>query len=145
DIRRGQPMEARVVLENYTKPDPKANPTGEVKGRLRVTRRYSNQDEPLGDGDMAVTLRPGKNVFTFQHTIDVPAGYTYRADFVPDDPGADVMLQNNTASTFTHVRGKGRVLMIEDWEHATEFDGLALRLGEKNIEVERMPSDRLFT
>src|SRR5439155_10987179 len=123
DIRRRQPIEARVVIENYTKPDPKTNPTGEVKGRLRVTRRYSNQDEPLAaspdspSGDMEVTLKPGKNVFTFQHTIDVPAGYTYRADFVPDDPGADVMLQNNTASTFTHVRGKGRVLLIEDWEN----------------------------
>src|SRR3954451_1060038 len=53
DIRRGQPMQARVVLENYTKPS-QNNPTGEVKGRLRVTRRYSSQDEPLGDGDMAV-------------------------------------------------------------------------------------------
>ncbi len=151
DIRRGQPIEARVVIENYTKPDPKTNPTGEVKGRLRVTRRYGNQDEPLAaspdspGGDMEVTLKPGKNVFTFQHTIDVPAGYTYRADFVPDDSGADVMLQNNTASTFTHVRGKGRVLLIEDWESPTEFDSLIQRLGEKNIEVEKMPSDRLFT
>ena len=137
DIRRGQPLEARVVLENYAK--------GEVKGRLRVTRRYSNQDEPLGDGDIPVTLKPGKNVFTFQHTIDVPAGYTYRADFVPDDAAADVQLQNNSASTFTHVRGKGRVLLIEDWESPREFDTLVQRLGEKNIEVEVMPSDRLFT
>ena len=144
DIRRGQPIEARVVLENYTKPSSQ-NPSGEVSGRLRVTRRYSNQDEPLGDGDMRVTLKPGKNVFTFQHTIEVPAGYTYRADFVPDDAAADVQLQNNTASTFTHVRGKGRVLLIEDWENPREFETLIQRLGEKNIEVEVMASDRLFT
>jgi von Willebrand factor type A domain len=142
DIRRGQPIEARVVLENYTKPSPE-NPTGEQKGRLRVTRRYSNQDEPLGDE--AVTLKPGKTTFSFQHTIDVPAGYTYRADFVPDDPKSDVMLQNNSATNFTHVRGKGRVLLIEDWENPREFDFLVQRLGEKNIEVEVMPSDRLFT
>jgi hypothetical protein len=107
-----------------------------------VTRRYGNQDEPLGDGDQAVRLKPGKNVFSFQHTIDVPAGYTYRADFVPDDAAADVMLQNNSATAFTHVRGKGRVLLIEDWENAREFDFLVQRLGEKNIEVEVMPSDR---
>jgi uncharacterized membrane protein len=142
DIRRGQPIEARVVLENYTKPS-KENPTGEVKGRLRVTRRYGNQDEPLGDEE--VTLKPGKTPFSFEHKIDVPAGYTYRADFVPDDPKADLMLQNNSASTFTHVRGKGRVLLIEDWESRGEFDTLIQRLGEKNIEVELMPSDRLFT
>lgn len=144
DIRRGQPLEARVVVENYTQPS-SANPTGEVKGRLRVTRRYGNQDEPLGDGDQAVTLKPGKNVFSFQHTIDVPAGYTYRADFVPDDAAADVMAQNNSATAFTHVRGKGRVLLIEDWEHPQEFETLVQRLGERNIEVEVMPSDRLFT
>lgn len=143
DIRRGQPIEARVVLENYSK--------DEVTGRLRVTRRYGNQDEPLSatpdsaGGDMPITLKPGKNVFTFQHTIEVPAGYTYRADFVPDNPGADVVLQNNSASTFTHVRGKGRVLLIEDWESPREFESLIQRLGEKNIEVEVMPSDRLFT
>ena len=77
----------------------------------------------MADGDMPVTLKPGKNVFTFQHTIDVPAGYTYRADFVPDDPEPTSMLQNNTASTFTHVRGKGRVLLIEDWENPRRVRG----------------------
>lgn len=143
DIRRGQPLEARVVIENFS--------PAEVTGRLRVTRRYGNQDEPLSatpdsaGGDMPVTLKPGKNVYTFQHTIDVPAGYTYRADFVADDPKADVVIQNNTASTFTHVRGKGRVLLIEDWESPREFEALVQKLGEKNIEVEVMPSDRLFT
>jgi uncharacterized membrane protein/Mg-chelatase subunit ChlD len=144
DIRRGQPMEARVVIENYTQPS-KENPTGEVKGRLRVIRRFSNQDELLGDGEMPVTLRPGKNVFEFTHTIDVPAGYTYRADFIPDDPRADVQAQNNSATAFTHVRGKGRVLLIEDWENPGEFATLVQRLGNANIEVEVMPSDRLFT
>jgi uncharacterized membrane protein/Mg-chelatase subunit ChlD len=142
DIRRGQPIEARVVLENYTKPSSE-NPTGEVKGKLRVTRRVGSQDDLLGN--VEVTLKPGKNPFSFQHTIDRPAGYTYRADFVPDDPQADVVLQNNSASTFTHVRGKGRVLLIEDWENPREFDHLVSRLGENNIEVEVMPSDRLFT
>ena len=144
DIRRGQPMDARVVIHNYTQPS-KQNPTGEVKGRLRVIRKYGNQDELLGGEEQQVVLRPGKNVFTYEHTIDVPAGYTYRADFVPDDPGADVQQQNNTASAFTHVRGKGRVLLIEDWESPREFDFLIQRLGQMNIEVDVMPSDRLFT
>ena len=47
DIRRGQPMEARVVIHNYTQPT-QANPTGEVPGRLRVIRRYGGQEELLG-------------------------------------------------------------------------------------------------
>ena len=37
------------------------------------------------------------------------------------------------------------MLLIEDWENPREFDFLVQRLGEKNIEVEVMPSDRLFT
>jgi uncharacterized membrane protein len=144
DIRRGQPMEARVVIENYTQPS-RANPTGEVKGRLRVIRRFGSQDELLGGKEQVVVLKPGKKVFTFEHTIDVPAGYTYRADFVPDDPAADVQQQNNSASAFTHVRGKGRVLLIEDWESPREFEFLIQSLGKQNIEVDVLGSDRLFT
>ncbi|MCU0876203.1 MAG: VWA domain-containing protein [Pirellulaceae bacterium] len=144
DIRRGQPIQARVVIENYTQPT-QENPTGEVPGRLRVIRRFSNQDELLGGKEQQVTLKPGKNVFSFEHTIDVPAGYTYRAEFVPDDPGADVQQQNNAASAFTHVRGKGRVLLIEDWENPREFDFLIQSLGKQNIEVDVIGSDRLFT
>jgi uncharacterized membrane protein len=144
DIRRGQPMEARVVIHNYTAPT-KENPTGEVKGRLKMMRKYGNIEEMLGDEEQQVTLKPGKNVFTYEHMIEVPAGYTYKADFVPDDPAADVQLQNNSASAFTHVRGKGRVLLIEDWENPGEFEFLIQSLGKLNIEVQRMPSDQLFT
>lgn len=142
DIRRGTPIEARVVIENYARPSAD-NPTGEVRGRLRVLRRFNSQDQPLGEEE--VTLKPGKNTFSFQHTIDAPAGYTYRADFVPADSAQDVILQNNSATNFTHVRGKGRVLLIEDWENPGEFAFLVDRLGEQNIEVQVMPSDRLYT
>ena len=144
DIRRGQPMEARVVIHNYTQPT-QANPTGEVPGRLRVLRRYGGQEELLGGSEQQVILKPGKNVYSFEHTIDIPAGYTYQADFVPDDPAADVQQQNNSASAFTHVRGKGRVLLIEDWESPREFEFLIQSLGKQNIEVDVMSSDRLFT
>jgi hypothetical protein len=54
-------MEARVVIHNYTVPT-KENPTGEVPGRLKVTRRYGNVDELLGGSEQQVTLKPGKNV-----------------------------------------------------------------------------------
>lgn len=141
DIRRGQPIEARVVVQNYTQPN-KDNPKGEVKGKLRITRRYGQQEDLLGEED--VTLEPGKNVFNFQHTIETPAGYTYRADFVPEDGKQDTIAQNNTSTAFTHVRGKGRVLLIEDWESPGQFGFLVRELGKMNIEVDVMPSDRLF-
>ena len=142
DIRRGQPIDARVVVQNYTQPT-KNNPKGEVKGKLRITRKYGQQEDLLGEED--VTLEAGKNVYNFQHEIEVPAGYTYRADFVPDESAQDTITQNNTSTAFTHVRGKGRVLLIEDWENPREFDFLVSALGEMNIEVEVMPSDRLFS
>ena len=144
DIRRGQPVEARVVIENH-RPGGTSSDAGDVvTGRLRLTRRVGGREEPLGEGDLPVTLKPGKNVFSFTHTLDAPAAYTYRAEFVPDDPAADAIPQNNVATAFAHVRGKGRVLLIEDWENPGEFAFLQKRLGELNLEVEVMPSNRLF-
>lgn len=135
DIRRGQPLEARIVVQNYGEES--------VKGRLRLVQNYNGQDNLLQESE--VTLQPGKNVFSVQHTIDLPAGYTYTARFIPEAGAGDAMEQNNTATAFTHVRGKGRVLMIVDAENPREFDFLIERLGELNLEVDRMPSDNLFT
>lgn len=135
DIRRGQPLEARIVLHNYGESD--------VKGLLRIIQNFNGQDNLLQESD--VTLKPGKNVFSVQHTIDLPAGYTYTARFIPEKGSGDAMDQNNTATAFTHVRGKGRVLLIVDAENPREFDGLIQRLGELNMEVDPMPSDNLFT
>lgn len=135
DIRRGQPFEASVVVENFGQAD--------ARGLLRVTRTAGNTPEPLAEED--VVLKPGKNVFTFKNEIETPAGYTYRADFVPKDDKADVLVQNNTATAFTHVRGKGRILLIVDPEGRGQFEALKNSLGKMNLEVEEMPSDRLFT
>ncbi|WP_254513045.1 VWA domain-containing protein [Anatilimnocola floriformis] len=135
DIRRGQPLEARIVVQNYG--------TEVVSGSLRLVQNFNGLDNLLQES--RVTLQPGKNVFSVQHTIDHPAGYTYTAKFVPDASAGDAMEQNNTATAFTHVRGKGRVLMIVDAENPREFDPLILKLGELNMEVDRMPSDNLFT
>ena len=54
------------------------------------------------------------------------------------------MPQNNRATTFTHVRGKGQVLLIEDQDSRGEFDLLVERLRGQNLEVTVQPTDRLF-
>lgn len=150
DIRDGDTVDARVVIDNYTQPT-KENPTGEVNGKLRITRRSGQREDLLGEQE--VTLKPGKNVFNFQHKIDEPAAYTYRADFAPAEGGQDTQTQNNTSTAFVHVRGKGRILWIVDWEAPVEADGLpkeyveivsALRR-EHQLEIDVMPSDQLFT
>ena len=135
DIRRGQAIEARVVVNNYSDVP--------VSGMLKITRRVGQSDDLLDEQN--VTLKPGKNVFSIPHRIDQPAVYTYRADFTADDPTHDLMNQNNSATAFTHVRGKGRVLLIEDWQNKGEFDLLVERLRANNIEVTMQPSNELFT
>jgi uncharacterized membrane protein len=142
DIRRGQEFQTRVVLENFTKPTEK-NPSGEVKGKVRITRSVGGQQELLYEN--TETLKPGKNPIVFQDKIDNPAGYVYRADFTPEDGSQDLMQQNNSATAFTHVRGKARVLLIVDSDTPGEFDALALALGKKDIEVVKMLSNQLYS
>jgi uncharacterized membrane protein/Mg-chelatase subunit ChlD len=143
DIRRGQPIEARVVLDNLTVPTPEHD--GTVPGKLRLTRQMGQQQQLLNPDSQDVLLRPGKNVFSFSHTIDEVAAYRYQAVFVPDNPEDDLMPQNNQASAFTHVRGKGSVLVIEDAQNRGEVDHLVQRLRANNIEVSVQASDELFT
>ncbi|MEO8496602.1 MAG: glutamine amidotransferase, partial [Planctomycetota bacterium] len=71
--------------------------------------------------------------------------YTYQADFTPTRAEDDLMVQNNRATAFTHVRGKGRVLFIENFESPGEFNFLIDRLRNNNIEVDTMASNELYT
>ena len=144
DIRRGQPIEARVVIDNLT-PPAGDGAGGTVRGKLKLIRQSGRQEELLNPDSQDVELKPGKNVFSFQHKIDEVSVYTYKAVFAPNDPQDDRVPQNNQATAFTHVRGKGRVLLIEDADHKGGFDYLAGRLRANNIEVAQQSSDALFT
>ena len=141
DIRRGQPFDVRVVVNNMSQPT--ADNDGVVSGVLRLMRRQGNHVVPLADS--AVELAPGKEIFTFEHVIEASDFYEYEAMFVPDDATADVMTQNNQATAFTHVRGKGQVLVIENYEELGEFEFLIEQLQEADLEVTRMATDQLFT
>ena len=137
-VRRGQPFDMRIVVRNDAKPgDDRA-----VKGKLVVVRQAGQREETIAEEE--VTVAPGKQVFTIPQEIDQPDFYTYRASFVAADPGDDGMAQNNVASAFTHIRGKGQVLLIENTEHRGDFDYLADRLRSEEIEVTIVGSDQLF-
>lgn len=139
-LRRQQKFHARIVLNNYVEESAGGEP---VRGKVRVTRSSGGTETPVGE-DVAVELKPGKTVLTFEHEIDAPGIYTYKATFVPENPADDLMPQNNTATAFTHVKGKGRVLVIEDHAHAGEFDFLVSRLRAMNLEVDMMSTLNLF-
>ncbi len=91
-----------------------------------------------------VTLPPGKKVFTVRQQIDAPNFYTYEARFIPDRPEDDTMPQNNRATAFTQVQGKGQVLLIEDCEHKGEHDLLVERLRQQGLQVTVRSSDMAF-
>ncbi|MBN2022989.1 MAG: VWA domain-containing protein [Pirellulales bacterium] len=141
DVRRGQPFDVRVVVTNTTKPS--AGRTGEIPGRLILTKSVGDQTVVVSDE--TVSLAPGKQVFTIRQQIDEPAFYTWTARFVPDRPDDDGVPQNNRATEFVHIRGRGQVLLIEDQDNRGEFDLLVKRLRAQNMEVTVQSSDRLFS
>lgn len=141
DVRRNQPFELRVVLNNAT-----SGQTGTaeaVKGQIRIVRKAGEREVTLAEAP--VELEPGKRVFALPEEIDQADFYTYEARFVPDDAASDAIAQNNLATSFTHVLGKGQVLLIEDWESSGQFDHLAERLRDEGLELVVQPSNRLFT
>ena len=137
DIRIGQPSNINIVLQNYSE-------TLTIPGKVRITQ-HLGPNETLIVPETAVALPPGKTVLRFPHAIDAPAPYRFRATFTADNPADDHLSQNNTASAFTHVQGKGRILLIENFENPGEFDFLVQRLRENKIETDIMPSNQLFT
>jgi uncharacterized membrane protein/Mg-chelatase subunit ChlD len=140
DVRKGEPFDLRVVVNNTSQPA--EGESGVVGGRLRVSLRTG--DQPVELSNDHVDLPPGKSVFTVTQKISRPEIYTYEAIFVPDNPALDTMPQNNRATTFTHVRGSGQVLLIEDFDHRGQYQALVDRLREENLEVTVQPSNQLF-
>lgn len=138
DIRKGQPFEARVVVNNYSEQDaPKS-----VSGRIRIQQSVLGEESLLLE--QAIVLSPGKNVIPIQHQIDQPAAYVYEAEFVPDTERDDSIRKNNSATAYTYVRGSGRVLLIEDTNRVGDYDLLIQSLREANIEVVNQTTDQLF-
>jgi Mg-chelatase subunit ChlD len=137
-VRRGQPFDVRIVLANDAPPGAERP----IPGTLQVIRKAGDREETVAEE--AVTIRPGKEVLTIPETIDRADFYTYEVRFVPDDPAADGASQNNTASAFTHIRGKGNVLLIENFDSRGEFDPLVDRLRAQDMEVTVAATDQLF-
>ena len=141
NIRKGEPFDLRIVVNNTAQPT--AKDLGNVSGRLIVYERTS--DQPIVISEQHLTLAPGRHVFTVRREIQQPDFYTYEAQFVADRPEDDALRQNNRATTFAHVRGSGQVLLIEDHEHRGEHQVLVERLRESNLEVTVRASDESFS
>lgn len=84
---------------------------------------------PVGVKD--VQLTKGKNVLTFQQSIDKPGSYEFEAIL---ECGRDTRMQNNTALAYTMVKGKPKVLYVEGVPGQAKY--LANALKTTDIEVE---------
>ncbi len=139
DVRRGQPFDLRVVLNSNA---PKGSKP--VAGTLQVVRRSGDEERVIVESKME--LPPGKTVITpdVPEQIDAPDFYTYEARFRTDDATVDAQLRNNRAQTFTHVRGRGQVLLIKPEDDGGEFDFLVQKLKEENLAVHQQTPKTLF-
>jgi uncharacterized membrane protein len=139
DVNRGQPFELRVVVDNLTPPPAKGQPaTKPLTGKLVIKRKAEGNEVVLEE--KPITLPPGKSVYSLREEIDAAGFYTYDATFVPDDKRQDGLSQNNTATAFSQVRGKGQVLLIEYEEPENnvprgQYDFLVERLRKENLQV----------
>lgn len=100
NVDEGESFEVRTVVQAST-----AHPA-----RLHL---YENG---VLIGSQTVDLRPGRNVFVVKRRLPAPGYYTYRATI---ESPRDTLSANNTADSFTLVRGRGKVLYLEgDPQHA---------------------------
>ncbi len=140
ELRKGQEFEARIVVNNVASGGEEASP---VKGKLVLTPTSNNSNLPTLEKD--VSLKPGKNIIGFQHKIEQADVFTFEATFVPEEGEPDLIAQNNSATAFSHVRGKGRVLLVEDGYNEGEFQSLIQTLQTNAIEVDVISTRNLFS
>ncbi len=144
-VRQGQPFDLSVVLNN-THPRP-------VTGRLIFYQKTEDDWKPINQSadpnstepdPQRVTLQPGKNVKYIRQVLEQSNFYEYQVRFIPDDLADDAVPQNNLATTFAHVQGRGQVLLIEDQDQPGQHTFLVERLRRNKIEVVVRPSSTSF-
>lgn len=137
EVQANAPFEVRTVVNNVTPDDQPA------AGVLRVVRRTGVSETVVAEE--SVEVKPGRQVYSFRQELEDADFYTYDVQFIAADPESDALPQNNRATAFTHVRGKGRLLLIEDADRPGEFDYLVNRLRAAQIDVETVSSNNAFT
>jgi Mg-chelatase subunit ChlD len=134
DVRRGTPFTLSAVLNNAA--------DRPVVGKLVISRTQSGAKQSVAEEP--VTLEPGKRVFTIRQELAESGMATYDVRFFPHAPADDAHTENNLATGFSHVTGKGRVLLIEDAAQAGRFDAFVRLLRQNGIEVAITDTCRAF-
>lgn len=130
EIAKGVPFDLRVVVNNVSnKP---------VSGKLTVVQEASGVRQTIADDE--ITLQGGKQVLTIRQQSAESGFFTYEAAFYPNEKSNDQHVENNRATAFNRVLGKGRVLLVEDATKPGKFDHVIKRLEAEELEVVVRPS-----
>ena len=140
DVRKDQPFDLRVVVNRDVGSSGSQTP---VKAKLRISRSNGEREEMFSEQE--VILPPGKSVFTVNEKIEQADSYTYTAQVIPLDTSDDGTTRNNSSTAFTHVQGRGRVLLIQGAETPGSSDFLIDRLRKEGIEVTVRTGSAAFT
>ncbi len=116
EVKIGEPFELKLIASART----------DAHAEVRLLRNGEPVDRKT------VSLSPGKNVFSFQQTIDKAGVYTFTA-FMESD--ADTQTENNQAIGVTEVRGKPKVLYVEGKPGQAVHAAKALSVGDIDVEV----------
>ncbi len=93
NVKKGQAFEVKIFVQSD-------------QAQSAIIRLYRNEQYL---GEQKVELVAGKNLFTFPQSLNEPGFYSYN---VQVEAAGDLLPQNNRASSFVHVRGNPRVLVI---------------------------------
>ncbi|MCP4796037.1 MAG: VWA domain-containing protein, partial [Phycisphaeraceae bacterium] len=119
--RLGQSVDLRAFLRS----------SSETSGVLRIFQNDALVDlDPGSTSDgIRIDLEPGSNTVSIPVTLESGGAQRFRAEFSPDDPDSDAILENNVYESVTFVASDGRALVID--EGGTETTALvsALRTG----------------
>ncbi len=113
----------------------------ETTGEIRIHQRIGDETklidlDPESDQfGQRIALRKGRNPFVVRLPITTERSHEFIAEFIPDDPRADVISENNSTVAYTTVEGPPKVLFIGKAE-SQEEDGLLIEaLTREHIDV----------
>ncbi len=81
-----------------------------TSGRIEVY--HNGQKLDLPDEMARKRLEVGNNSFVLKQLITEPGVQRFEGRFIPDNDDADAIAENNRASSFTFVSGKGKVALL---------------------------------
>ncbi|MHC4698328.1 MAG: VWA domain-containing protein, partial [Planctomycetota bacterium] len=125
----GEQVPVRMILRTHRA----------VSGTLSIYLNGRIVDLP--EESARVRLTPGSNTLFMRLPIQVSGTQTYDSFFRPDDESMDTIALNNTASAFTFVSGKSRVLLLST--NPAHDQPLADALLSENVRVEMQDSPDL--